>query len=71
MLKFIYLIFIFCSLCFPAYAYLDPGLGTFIIQSIIGFAAVALGTISLFWQRVKTALSKIVNLFKNKSVDKK
>ena len=51
----------------PAYAYLDPGLGSLIIQSIIGFAAVALGTISVFWQRVKEIYSKFISFFDKKN----
>jgi len=41
----------------PAYAYLDPGSGSLIIQSIIG-AAAALGvTIKLYWHKIKLKVS--------------
>lgn len=61
----LYLILFFYSS--NAYAYLDPGLGSLIIQSIVGGIAVGLGAISIFWHKVKTFFSKI---FKN-SKDKK
>lgn len=41
----------------PAHAYLDPGSGSLIIQSLIG-AAAALGvTLKLYWHKIKLKLS--------------
>jgi len=40
----------------PAYAYLDPGSGSLIIQSVIG-AIAALGvTLKLYWHKIKLKL---------------
>ena len=63
------LLFILSLLIFlpsPAYAYLDPGLGSLIIQSIIGSAAVALGIISVYWQKAKDMYFKFIFFFKRK-----
>ena len=43
---------------FPAYAYIDPGLGSLILQSFIGGLAVALGFVSVFWQKIKSFIFK-------------
>ena len=48
----------------PAFAYLDPGTGSIILQAIIGAFAVAGATISVYWQRVRS-------FFSTKSEDKK
>jgi hypothetical protein len=37
----------------PAYAYLDPGTGTIIVQSIIGAVTMATATASIFMTRIK------------------
>lgn len=37
----------------PAYAYLDPGTGSMIIQVLIGVIAGALVTLKLFWSKIK------------------
>lgn len=42
-----------------AYAYIDPGTGSIIIQGIIGFVAAALATIKIYWQKIKLFLKKI------------
>ena len=59
--KFIFFL-IFYS--FPAYAYLDPGTGSFILQAIIGSIA-AIGTGIVFYK------DKFINFFKNKKNKKK
>ena len=52
---------------FPAraYAYLDPGTGSFIIQMIIGGLLGLAVTIGLFWNRVKVWF---MNIFSGESV---
>ena len=35
----------------PAYAYLDPGVGSVILQAIIGGIAVAMTVVSIYWQK--------------------
>ena len=52
------------ALLTPAFAYLDPGTGSIILQAIIGAFAVAGATISVYWQRVRS-------FFSTKSEDKK
>ena len=41
-----------------AYAYLDPGTGSMLMQSLIGVIAAASMTASLFWGRIKIAFYK-------------
>ncbi len=42
-----------------AYAYLDPGTGSIILQAILGFIAAAIATISVYWTKFKMLMSKI------------
>ncbi len=42
-----------------AYAYLDPGTGSIILQAIIGFIAAAITAISVYWIKFKSIISKI------------
>ena len=44
-----------------AYAYLDPGTGSFILQAIIGFLAASVTAISIYWSKFKSLISKIFN----------
>jgi len=44
-----------------AYAYLDPGSGSIILQAILGFIAASVATASFYWTKFKTFFS---NLFK-------
>lgn len=41
----------------PAYAYLDPGTGSIILQGIVGALAIGAAYISIFWSRVKSFFS--------------
>ena len=41
----------------PAYAYLDPGTGTIIVQAIIGSAAAGAAVIGVYWQSARKFLS--------------
>lgn len=41
----------------PSYAYLDPGTGSIILQSLLAGIAVAFGMLRLYWHRLKTFLS--------------
>lgn len=47
-------LFIFPS---TAFAYIDPGIGSILLQSILGGMAIFLGTISLYWSRLKLYFS--------------
>jgi len=46
-----------------AYAYLDPGTGSYIFQVLIATVIGALFTIKMYWQKIKDS---IVNLFSKK-----
>jgi hypothetical protein len=37
----------------PAYAYLDPGTGSILLQALIGGVAASVTVVSLYYQRVK------------------
>lgn len=57
------------SLLFPvnAQAYIDPGMGSFILQAILGFIAVTITSVTFFWNKIK---SIIKNIFKKKNNQK-
>jgi len=57
-------LFFFCFLPGKAYAYIDPGTGSYVIQIIIAAALGVLFTIKSFWSRIK---SFFINYFSNKS----
>lgn len=43
----------------PSHAYLDPGTGSIILQSILAGVAVAIGFVRLYWHRFKSFLSSL------------
>ncbi len=47
------LFFVLMLLASPAYAYLDSGTGSMVIQMVIAAVAGALAMIKLYWQKVK------------------
>ena len=52
--KFVVLLTVFCVLIFStnsAYAYLDPGTGSMLIQGLLAAIAAASVTIGIFWRR--------------------
>ena len=51
-----------------AYAYLDPGTGSFILQAITGFLAAVSAGFLYYWTKVKNFFLK---LFKKKDNDEK
>ena len=51
-----------------AYAYLDPGTGSFILQAIIGFLAAISAGFLYYWTKVKNFFIK---LFKKNNNDEK
>ena len=53
----------FLYLAFPpkAYAYLDPGTGSYLLQLIIGSILMVLAAVKVYWKQVNFFLS---NLFK-------
>jgi hypothetical protein len=44
----------------PAYAYLDPGTGSIILQSIIGTVAAALTFGAVYWAKLKDAVRRML-----------
>ena len=65
--KLLFLLIAFFSQTNFAYAYLDPGSGSIILQAILGFIAAAVATLSFYWSKFKLFLKKI---FKKKNKDK-
>ena len=57
-LKFLFLIFGLISYTSPAYAYLDPGTGSMLLQGLIGGVAVVMSFLSIYWQKVKAFFGK-------------
>jgi len=66
-LNFYYLvILIFFLFTSRAYAYLDPGTGTIILQAILAFIAASIATLSFYWNKVKLFFSNFFKKMKNK-----
>ena len=57
--KKILLIFIFFAPSANAYAYLDPGIGSMIIQALLGVLAAVGAYITLYWKKFKNLINKI------------
>ena len=57
------LLSIITLIIFPtkAFAYLDPGTGSIILQAILGFIAASITTISIYWTKFKSLISKLFN----------
>jgi hypothetical protein len=50
----------------PAYAYLDPSLGSAIVHGILAAIATGIATISVYWSKIKAFFSKSKNTPKDK-----
>lgn len=44
-----------------AYAYLDPGIGSYILQILMAFFLAALFSIKLFWKKMRAFFMNIFN----------
>lgn len=44
-----------------AYAYLDPGTGSIILQAILGAIAAGISYCTFYWNKVKNFIKKIIN----------
>ena len=53
----------------PAYAYLDPGTGSLLLQGLIASVAAAAATVSIYWHKVRAYFSKTKHT--NSHVDQK
>ena len=62
----IFLVFcIYFASTVNAYAYLDPGSGSFILQAIIGFLAALSAGFLYYWTKVKNFFLKLFKKNKN------
>jgi len=52
-----------------SFAYLDPGVGGVILQSIVGGLAAAIGVISIYWNKFKSIFIR-KNRKKQNNIDK-
>lgn len=59
-LKFFILVLVFFSSygIIPAYAYLDPGTSSLIIQGALGALAAAGTTVALYWRKIRSIFRK-------------
>ena len=65
MSKIIFSFFVYFSAISYAYAYIDPGTGSIILQALLGFIAAFLAGISFYWNRFKSFIKKIFKKDKN------
>ncbi len=63
--KIILIILVLCAFNTKAYAYIDPGVGSIVLQAIIGAIAATSLTIKIYWQKIKAFFKKR----KNKELD--
>ena len=59
------------GLCYaaPAFAYLDPGTGSIILQGLIAGIAGALVVGKLYWERIKQFFARLLSRGKNEGTD--
>ncbi len=57
-LKLLCLIVGLISYTSPAYAYLDPGTGSMLLQGLIAGLAAIISVLSIYWQKVKSFFVK-------------
>jgi hypothetical protein len=70
-LRIFYIIILFTVISTEAYAYLDPGTGSMILQAIIGAVAAFFTAFYIFWNKVKFFFINIFNkIFKRKKEEK-
>ena len=60
--KFLYFLTIFFFVSNNAYAYLDPGTGSLIIQSLIGIIAACMAAVGFYWTKVITVFKKVFKI---------
>ena len=63
------IIYFLCSIT-AAHAYLDPGTGSIILQAILGFIAAAAATMSIYWEKFKSIINKILKKTKDNTKTK-
>jgi len=55
------LVLFFATIVQPAYGYLDPGSGSFILQLLIGGGIAALYTIKTYWGKITSFIRREKN----------
>ena len=61
MKKLFLIVLIYFTMSTPSQAYLDPGTGSVILQTIIAFLAIIGSTTISFWKKIKKLYSKILS----------
>ena len=69
-MQLIIIIICYISMTSYAFAYIDPGAGSVIVQAILGFLAAIFAYITFFWNKVKSIFSKIFKKTEKKPEDK-
>lgn len=59
------LIILFIS--FPSFAYIDPNIGSMLLQALLAMFAAFAATIGIYWSKIRTLFLKIKN--RNKSIE--
>lgn len=61
-------ILVLVGICYvsPAYAYLDPGTGSIILQGLLAAIAGATAALGVYWQRIKCLFSSLFSSKKSK-----
>jgi hypothetical protein len=57
-LKLIFLVTVFFMFNTSAFAYIDPGIGSIILQAFIGAIAALSITVKIYWQKIKNFFTK-------------
>jgi hypothetical protein len=60
---------LYFSLLGKSFAYLDPGAGSVVLQAILAFIAVAIATLSFYWNKFKMFILKIFKKEKKSEKD--
>jgi len=68
MKKYFVYIILGCLVTSPAYAYLDGGTGSVIVQGLIAGIAGFLAMLKLYWEKLKTSFNKIFKRSQHQSV---
>ena len=63
---FISILFINLFLSKEAFAYIDPGMGSMFLQSIIAVLAVCFSSVMIFWSKIKITFSNIFKKIQKK-----
>ena len=58
-MKYVFLTLFLFFFSNSAFAYIDPGIGSLLVQSIIGAFAIGIGFISFYWNKFKKFLKNI------------